>query len=82
MKRNRDRMYYDKGYSDGVKNAKKNRRIPKLVGAVILLAVATVDVLTAWAFLFTFAVFEVTEWYDNHKYHDPNPPPAWEDSNS
>jgi hypothetical protein len=72
-------MYYDKGYSDATTDTKRDSRIPKVLGAVCLTALAWFNVGVVWAFLSMWATFEIVEWWDESKYHDSDPPPMWED---
>jgi len=78
MKGNENRYWYDKGYSDGVQNTKKDSAIPKIIGTVFLSALLAVDQYWILGFVVIWIVFTLQEWYDKRKHHESDPPERWQ----
>lgn len=77
MDRNTDRVYYDKGYSDGVRDTQRDAKVPKLIGVACLSALLIFDQYWPLAFVILWAMFELESWWDLKKYHKSDPPPTW-----
>ena len=75
MTRNQDRLYYDRGYSDGVKDTKRDSVIPRILGVSFLSLLLVLDQYWILGFVIVWAAFELSEWRDLDKYHESNPPP-------
>jgi len=79
MKRNENRTWYDKGYSDGVTATKQDGIVPRVIGVLCLSLLLFYDIYWPLAFVSIWAVFSLQEWWDNRKYHEPtDPPEVWE----
>lgn len=78
MKRNENRIWYDKGYSDGTQDKRKESTVPKLIWIGILTTLLVFDQYWIIAFVVIYAGFEIQAWYDLQKHHEPNPPEIWE----
>jgi len=78
MKRNEDRIWYDEGYRDSSQDTRKESIIPKLVGIVFLSGLLIADQYWVLAFVVLYIGFEIQEWHDLKKYHESDPPEAWE----
>lgn len=79
MKRNDDRYWYDRGYSDGVKDTEEDSKIPKVLWVLGVCALLIADQFWVLAFVSIWAVFEVVDLYDLRRYHESDPPPMWDD---
>ncbi len=77
MKRNPDRYHYDRGYSDGCKDTRKDSKIPKVIGVGCLSALLAFDHYWILAFVVMWALFELHEWHDLRKWHESSPPEQW-----
>ena len=79
MKRNDNRIWYNKGYSDGVQATKKDAKVPKAIGVVCLTALLMADQYWILAFVILWLMFDLQEWYGLKKYHEPSDPPkVWD----
>ena len=81
--RNKDRFWYDKGYSLGVTETRRDAVLPRLVGLWAVLGGALWDPLVAGTFLALYTAFEASWWRDRrdeaeHKRDWYNPGPTWE----
>ena len=79
MKRNGDRIWYSKGYKDGVRDTQRDAKVPKVVGIIIATALLTFDQYWILAFVTLWVCFELFEWWDLKKYHESKPPEMWRD---
>jgi len=79
MKRNENRYWYDKGYSDGVQDTKKDAKIPKILGVVNLCILLFFNQYWILAFVILWIAFDLQEWHDLKKYHESDPPEQWEE---
>ena len=77
MKRNENRTWYDKGYSDGVQDTIKDSKLPKLIGVACRSILLVFDQYWILAFVVIWGLFELQEWHDKNKYHESNPPKQW-----
>jgi len=77
MKRNENRYWYDKGYSDGVKSTQKDAKIPKVIGVSCLSALLYFDQYWILAFVIIWIAFELEKKYDLEKWHEAEPPERW-----
>lgn len=78
--RNDDRFYYDRGYSLGVAETKRDATIPRLIGYGSLFAATLWEPTIAGAFFGFYVVFALMDYRDRrdeveHKrdLHDPGP---------
>ena len=78
--RNDDRFYYDRGYSLGVVETKRDATVPRLIGYGTLFGATLWDPLIAGFFLGCYALFALLDYRDRrdeaeHKrdLHDPGP---------
>jgi hypothetical protein len=78
MKRNTDRTYYDKGYSDGVQDTKKDAKIPKNLGIVLLSLLLILNQYWVLTFVVIYVLWELSEWHDLKKWHESDPPDQFE----
>lgn len=79
MKRNEDRIWYEKGYSDGVQDTKKDSKIPKIIGVACLSALLLFNQFWILGFVVMWALFDLEEWRDLKKWHESDPPEMWGD---
>lgn len=79
MKRNDNRTYYDRGYSDAVQERRKDAAVPKVLGVGMLTAFLLADQYWFLGFVVIWAAFELVEKWDLEKYHESDPPPQWFD---
>jgi len=77
MDRNEDRYWYDKGYSDGVQDTKKDSYIPRIIGMVTLTVLLFFDQYWILGFVIIWIAFTLQEWYDKKKHHESDPPDQW-----
>jgi len=77
VKRNENRYWYDKGYSDGTQDTKKDSKLPKVIGVVSLSALLVFDQYWVLAFVIIWVAFELEEKYDLEKWHESEPPEQW-----
>jgi len=74
MKRNDNRLWYDKGYSDGTQDTKKDSTLPAVIGVVCLSALLVFDQYWILGFVVLWMAFELEEWWVLNKYHESDPP--------
>jgi len=78
MKRNEDREWYDKGYSDGVKDTQQDARIPKSIGLVCISTLLVFNQYWILGFVSLYVTFEFFQFYDESKYPETSPPKMWQ----
>jgi len=62
--RNEDRWWYDRGYSLGVVETKRDAVFPRVIGAWTLLGAVLWDPVVAGTFLAIYTLFEAANWRD------------------
>ena len=87
LEANDDRWWYDRGYSLGVTETKRDAVIPRLIGGWTLLGAALWDPVIAAVFLVLYTLFTLLNWRDHraeaeHKRdrHNPGKRYAWGES--
>lgn len=81
--RNSDRWYYDRGYSLGATETKRDATVPRLIGYGSLFAGTLWDPLITGTFLGVYAAFALLDYRDRrdeaeHKRDVHDPGPEWE----
>jgi len=74
MKRNNNRIIYDRGYRDACSDKRRDATIPKLIGVACLTALLVFDQYWILAFVVIYGAFELQEWHDLRKHHESKPP--------
>lgn len=84
--RNEDKIWYDRGYSLGVVETKRDAVIPRLIGYGSVFCGALIDPLVTGAFLVMYMVFEILTWRDRREsaefkreHNDPGPTWNWQE---
>jgi hypothetical protein len=79
MKRNEERIWFNKGYREGCNDTRKDAFWPKIIGVWSLILVSWWHLPVALIFLAFYTAFEYFEYRDREKFRpDVEVPPLWE----
>lgn len=79
MKRNTDRIYFDRGYRQAYRDKKIEGFWPRIVAFWAIFILSAIAWWLALTFLFIYTIFEYSEYRDSKKYgKDEKVPPMWE----
>jgi len=67
LERNEDRWWYDRGYSLGVTETKRDAAVPRLIGAWALFGLALWEPVIAGTFLAMYTLFTASDWHDRRR---------------
>lgn len=73
--RNKETMWFQKGYKQAVSDRKIESFVPRTLGIYILIALAFVDPMIPLAFFTPYAAFDYFEWRDEKTWAPDYEPP-------
>jgi hypothetical protein len=78
MKRNEDRIHFDNGHSQGVKDTKQESFWPKMIGYWSIISLGYFYPSLGFVILIWFSFFEFIKYRDRSKLKQSEVPSMWE----